>query len=553
MIDMITKINLPSPQSLRSRAGLATLAASSALLLLAGCGGKSFMDPSVTGRWEHTPTTMPILDRIAAIEDQPEDIVEYSDPLPEDLIPRPTSYQIGSGDVLEVTAFDLITPGEEVQYTVVVDARGMIEVPQLGRIMVAGKTTEEAVRAIEDEIKNRNLVQTPLVQVVATSQRQSTFTIVGAVQNPGLFQVPKADYRLLEAIANAGNFDENIGDIYVIRKVALADEAVRGIGENLQGSSPAGVDTPRQRPTSGSPAGQNPPPQDGQNIIDLIDTIAPPPDASKDAPKDALKEAPKEAPPAGSPGQVGSSAAVTRAGLSSAVRARQDGGKPEAAPPQDAPLIDLIEPGQDGKGPTTSDGATWVFINGKWTKVQAPGQGAPQNATTGSYRSDQLITQRVIKVPVKDLLAGKQSINIVVRPGDVVRFPSGANGYVYMAGDIGRPGSYQIVPGLTIMRAVSSAGGLGETAVPWRVDLVRKVGKDRQATIRLDYNAIAMQTQPDVYLKPDDILNFGTADWALPLAVVRNGFRASYGFGFILDRNVGNDVFGPPPVNTLGQ
>jgi cold shock CspA family protein len=26
--------------------------------------------------------------------------------------------------------------------------------------------------------------------------------------------------------------------------------------------------------------------------------------------------------------------------------------------------------------------------------------------------------------------------------------------------------------------------------------------------------------------------------------VIRNGFRASYGFGFIVDRNLGDDIFG---------
>jgi hypothetical protein len=51
---------------------------------------------------------------------------------------------------------------------------------------------------------------------------------------------------------------------------------------------------------------------------------------------------------------------------------------------------------------------------------------------------------------------------------------------------------------------------------------------------------------PDVYLKPDDRINVGTNFWAYPLAVVRNGFRVSYGFGFVLDRNFGDEVFGPP-------
>jgi len=35
--------------------------------------------------------------------------------------------------------------------------------------------------------------------------------------------------------------------------------------------------------------------------------------------------------------------------------------------------------------------------------------------------------------------------------------------------------------------------------------------------------------------------------------VIRGGLRASYGFGFLLDRNFGNDVFGAPPTNSLGQ
>ena len=83
--------------------------------------------------------------------------------------------------------------------------------------------------------------------------------------------------------------------------------------------------------------------------------------------------------------------------------------------------------------------------------------------------------------------------------------------------------------------------------------MTRVVGRGRQATIRLDLRAISEQTQPDLYLKPDDRINVGTNFWALPLATIRNGFRASYGFGFILDRNFGNDVFGAPPTNFGGQ
>ena len=75
------------------------------------------------------------------------------------------------------------------------------------------------------------------------------------------------------------------------------------------------------------------------------------------------------------------------------------------------------------------------------------------------------------------------------------------------------------------------------------------VGNDHQSTIMLNLRAIHEGTQPDIYLKPNDRINVGTNFWATPLAVVRGGLRATYGFGFLLDRNFGNDVFGAPPSN----
>ena len=127
-----------------------------------------------------------------------------------------------------------------------------------------------------------------------------------------------------------------------------------------------------------------------------------------------------------------------------------------------------------------------------------------------------------------------------------------SGGLVYITGQVSRPGPFNLPTDgsrLTLLRALDSAGGLSSIAIPERIDLTRMVGKDRQATIRINGRAIAEQTQPDIYLKPEDRINVGTNFWALPLAVVRGGLRASYGFGFILDRNFGNDLFGAPPAD----
>jgi hypothetical protein len=229
---------------------------------------------------------------------------------------------------------------------------------------------------------------------------------------------------------------------------------------------------------------------------------------------------------------------------------------PSASAPE--PAIDLVNgqpvmPSTAQAAASASPGGgetSWVFLNGQWVEVRGPRALAEQVATNPAA-ADQLITQRVIRIRLKELLAGKQSVNIVIRPGDVIRVPAPPTGFIYLGGQIARPGSYGLPPNgrLTLLRALDSAGGLTGIAVPERIDLQRMIGTDRQATIRLDGRAIAEQVQPDLFLKPDDRIVVGTNFWALPLAVFRNGFRASYGFGFILDRNFGNDVFGAPPEN----
>jgi len=234
---------------------------------------------------------------------------------------------------------------------------------------------------------------------------------------------------------------------------------------------------------------------------------------------------------------------------------------PPAAPPPAVELDDSTQPAAKpdktpALKPAPTSAGTWVFLNGKWVQaVMAPPAANEGGRDGGANAQPRLMTQRVIKVPVKDLLAGIQAINIVIRPGDVIRVPSPPSGLVYMAGQVTRPGPINLpgTGGLTLLRALDAAGGLSSIAIPERIDLTRMIGHDRQATIRLDGRAISEQTQPDVYLKPNDRINVGTNFWALPLAVIRNGFRMNYGFGFLIDRNFGSDIFGAPPTNQIGQ
>ena len=111
-----------------------------------------------------------------------------------------------------------------------------------------------------------------------------------------------------------------------------------------------------------------------------------------------------------------------------------------------------------------------------------------------------------------------------------------------MQGHVASPGAYRFDgQKVTLREAVWAARGLDGLAIPQRTDIVRKIGPNEQMYVRVDLARIFAGTAPDLYLKPGDQVNVGTNFIAPFLAAVRGGFRFAYGFGFLYDRNYGED------------
>jgi polysaccharide export outer membrane protein len=223
----------------------------------------------------------------------------------------------------------------------------------------------------------------------------------------------------------------------------------------------------------------------------------------------------------------------------------------EAAAPADPvdPLklideaIDRVRGGEPG---SDSDGDAQPTENG----AQDP-SASPPRADDWFHDGDKWVRRgstqhRIIRIPYDRLLKGELQYNVVIRPGDIIRVPPPVVGNVFIGGEINRPGAYTLPGGddMTLRQLVFSAGGFGPLAIPSRVDLIRRIGNNHEAIVRIDAKAIFEGTHPDIFLKPNDTIHVGTSFIATPLAVFRNGFRTSYGFGFVLDRNFGFDVFG---------
>src|SRR5690606_37162614 len=97
----------------------------------------TYMDPSRLGRWEHTPATVPILDRIASVESPDDLAVEYTEVAADDLIPTVIEYRFGPGDMVDVLVGDLMGIGQFQNFQLEIDSRGYVNVPILGEVRIA--------------------------------------------------------------------------------------------------------------------------------------------------------------------------------------------------------------------------------------------------------------------------------------------------------------------------------------------------------------------------------------------------------------------------------
>ncbi|MFU8829127.1 MAG: polysaccharide biosynthesis/export family protein, partial [Phycisphaerales bacterium] len=177
-------------------------------MLAGGCMRETdgwLWDPSVAGRWEHTPTIVPVLDRLEIIEAGMLETVEVTEVRPEDLQVSAVQYRVGPGDVLVISILDFMAAGGGSQFELVVDAVGEINLPLLEPIRVSGMTARQIERTIAQAVIDAGIiVRNPEVSVSVRGQLDQTYRIFGAIQRPGINAIPRPDFRLLDAVIDSG-------------------------------------------------------------------------------------------------------------------------------------------------------------------------------------------------------------------------------------------------------------------------------------------------------------------------------------------------------------
>ena len=557
------------------------------LSFLAGCETDGFVDPSRTGYFETTPSAMPILGRIDVIE-QASEQPDFVKPDSADLKPSSTVYTFAAGDVLQISIPNLMQTGATEQADRIVDQSGYVQLPVIGKVLAAGLDTEQFEEAIVQKLKPV-MGDGAKVFVMLKEGRSFQYRVLGSVDQPGIFGLTRPDFRLLDALATARGASANTARILITRTVfeddQKADYEKQAAVEDAKkynkpktesnkstetNSKDNSSETSTTKSTTTPPVTNLPSAIDVDNLIDELDKkggAAPATEPTRIRTQlGMLRAATRQAPPvdvdqlepAKSDDRVdatGSSTAISNSPNDNAgdqwvfdnesqswVRNSSTTAKASQTPTQSAGLDTNAPAGPNSAGQEDADGSRLRVVE----NAQARKENRKQNKKASNTK--------VIEINYLTLVQGEPSLNIVIRPGDAIYCDSGEIGVVYIDGEISRPGVYNLPTSgrLTLSRLVAAAGGVSELAIPERCDLIRRLGSDKEACVRVSLAAIRNRGEPDIFLKPDDHLIVGTNFWALPLARFRRDLSFPNSVGFQLDRNFGNDVFGAPPQDLNG-
>ncbi|QKJ67708.1 SLBB domain-containing protein [Deefgea piscis] len=90
---------------------------------------------------------------------------------------------------------------------------------------------------------------------------------------------------------------------------------------------------------------------------------------------------------------------------------------------------------------------------------------------------------RIIWVDLKKLLnRGELAYNISLKPNDLVYIPDSFDTLVYVLGAVHKPGAYRLTPDMSLMDALSQAGGPNDDAAPEQIAIYRPSKQANETT-----------------------------------------------------------------------
>jgi polysaccharide export outer membrane protein len=144
-----------------------------------------------------------------------------------------STYRLSPYDVIDVSVY-----GEEDLHT---NARmgsdGTVLLPLIGTIDLSGMTVNEANETIRKKYSDGGYVKDPHVLLRVLEYRKSTFSILGEVNRPGIYEIPEGTHlSIVDAILIAGGFSQKADQNHVRVKRMGRDKAAAQVFKVRAGS-----------------------------------------------------------------------------------------------------------------------------------------------------------------------------------------------------------------------------------------------------------------------------------------------------------------------------
>jgi polysaccharide biosynthesis/export protein len=114
-------------------------------------------------------------------------------------VPDQSAITIGPGDLLDLAVFDV----PELVLKVRVDTSGVVSLPLMGDLKLAGMTVRDAQRLIARELVERQMVREPEVSLFIEEFATQGITVYGEVNAPGIYPL-MGPHQLYDVISAAG-------------------------------------------------------------------------------------------------------------------------------------------------------------------------------------------------------------------------------------------------------------------------------------------------------------------------------------------------------------
>ena len=131
-----------------------------------------------------------------------------------------TNDLIELGDVIEITIVAGVSDQGPLSIPVRIGEDGAALIPLLGTIPLAGMEIDQAEQVIRQQAMTRGIYRNPHVTVVMETKAANKVTVIGAVEKPGTYDLPRSSSNLLTAFVAAGGLSSNASTKIEVRSPA---------------------------------------------------------------------------------------------------------------------------------------------------------------------------------------------------------------------------------------------------------------------------------------------------------------------------------------------